>query len=102
MIIVDGYAYANDMKPVFAVVEARPLEGRKLFVRFNNGASCVSDLSPLLEKPIFAPLRDDNVFRNVSVEFSAPSWADGEVDIAPEWLYDHGAPCTPTDINIRE
>jgi len=98
MIIIDGYGYADDMRPVLAVVEARALEGRKLFTRFNDGTSCVTDLAPLMSKPLFAPLKDDAVFRNVSVEYSAPSWANGEVDLAPEWLKVH---CTANQSAYR-
>jgi hypothetical protein len=89
MIIVEGFAYADDMKPVFAVVEARPLKGRRLFVRFNDGTCGIADIGPLVEKRMYAPLRDDAVFRNISLPLRAPTWTNGEVDIAPEWLKDH-------------
>jgi len=43
-----------------------------------------------LKAPAFAPLEDDKVFRSVYIDYGAPVWNDGDIDIAPETLYYEG------------
>lgn len=91
MHIVNGIAYAGEAIPAIKVAGVRPLEDHKLWVRFNTGEVRIVDFNPLLKKPAFAPLRDEKVFREVYIDYGVAVWLDGEVDIAPEALYEQGA-----------
>ena len=75
------------------VVGCRVLEHPRLQVKFNNGEERVVDLAPLLELPAFRPLSAEEVFRACGVEHGVVTWRDGELDIAPEWLFEHGVSC---------
>ena len=86
---LDGFVYADDPTPILRVVALRPLEGMKLWARFNDGKTCVTDMSPLLTGQVFQPLADPAVFNGVYIEYGVPTWADGEIDVAPEWVYNH-------------
>lgn len=90
MYIVDGIAYAGEQKKPLTVCGVRPLDGHKLWVRFSDGKASIFDFTPLLNLPAFAPLADENVFRNVYIDYGVPVWNDGEIDIAPETLYAEG------------
>ena len=90
MYIRDGIAYAGDIAPQLTVSSVRPLSDRRLWVRFNSGEERIFDFTPLLNRPAFAPLADESVFRSVRVEYGVPTWNDGEIDIAPETLYARG------------
>ena len=46
------------------LVAVRPLPGKRLEARFENGATRVYDCTPLLEEPVFAALADDALFRH--------------------------------------
>ena len=92
MYIKDGIAYAGDPRPILGVLSARPLEGHTLKVQFTDGTQAVVDMSPLLSGAAFAALRDKTVFDQVAVEHGIPMWREGEIDIAPEWLCEHGQP----------
>jgi hypothetical protein len=92
MYIVNGIAYAGNPEPLLHVENVRPLDGYNLKVRFTDGVQTVVDLSPLLTGQVFTPLKDKTVFDQVYIDNGAPAWCDGEIDIAPEWLYDHGTP----------
>ena len=92
MYIKDGIAYASDAKPILSVLSARPLEGHKLKVKLSNGSQYVVNMTPLLDRPAFVPLRDTATFDQVYVEYGVPMWRDGEIDIAPEWLLENGQP----------
>ena len=71
------------------VVEVRPLEGYRVFLRFDDGVQGEIDLEPLLSPfdGVFAPLRSLARFREVFVDDGGTiAWPNG-VDLAPEILY---------------
>ncbi len=86
----NGIAYAGNPEPVLQVRGVRPLKDFKLWVRFSNEESGVFDCKPLLEKPCYA-LKNPDIFRGVYLDYGVPVWNDGEIDIAPEYLYEHSA-----------
>lgn len=80
------------------VTEAQPMEDRRLWLKFNDGCIKVFDCKPMIEKyPIFEPLKDDNVFRDITLDGWTVTWAKGTLDIAPEHLYLNGV--RPYDID---
>ena len=74
------------------ITAAKVLEGHKLHLTFNNGACKVFDFAQVLAKgmPIFEPLKNLTVFRNIVLGGWTVTWQDGTIDIAPEYLYEHG------------
>jgi len=91
MYVINGIAYAGEQAPALQVCGVRPMNGHLLWVRFNNGEARVFDFKPLLKTPAFAPLADDAVFKNVYIDYGIPVWCGGDIDIAPETLYNEGA-----------
>ena len=92
MYIRDGIAYAGEPTPVIKVSGVRPLANYRLWIRFNTGEVKIFDFSPLLSKPAFAPLVDEEVFRQVYIDYGVTVWLDGNIDIAPETLYTQSQP----------
>ena len=74
------------------ITAVRVLEGYKLRLTFSNGACKEFDFAQVLAKglPLFEPLKDLMVFRNVSLDGWTVTWQDGSIDIAPEYLYENG------------
>lgn len=89
MYIKNGIAYAGEEAPMLKVNGVRTLDNHKLWLRFNTGETRVFDFTPLLSKPVFAPLLDMNVFKTVYIDCGMLVWNDGEIDISPEMLYDN-------------
>jgi hypothetical protein len=59
----------------------------RLHVEFDDGVSGTIDLSDELEGEVFRPLRDEAVFRQVTVdEFGAVCWPNGP-DLAPDAMH---------------
>ena len=57
--------------------------GHRVRVTFQDGFTGEVDLTPLLDcGPIFEPLRDESVFRQVTVANGAPLWPD-DLDLSP-------------------
>ena len=62
------------MNELIWVTAAEYLGGHKLGLSFNDGSRKIFDFSPLIKK------------------FPTVSWENGEIDIAPEYLYENGVP----------
>ena len=90
MYIRNGIAYAGEPTMPLKICGVRPLPDFKLWVRFNTGEEKTVDLKPLLNDGDFRALRDPEVFRNVYIDYGCPAWNNGSIDIAPEYLYEHG------------
>lgn len=72
------------------VVEAQYVNAHKIWMRFNNGDCRIFDFATIIDKyPVFEPLKDINLLKNFRVTDTL-EWLDGEIDIAPEYLYEHG------------
>ena len=100
MIVKDGICYPDDMKPALSVVGCSVLDERHLRICFNSGDVRVVDVSPLFSIEALSPLGDPAVLRSFSIDHGILSWKDGELDIAPEWLFDHGKPERYPDIEF--
>lgn len=66
--------------------KARALEGFKLEVEFTNGEVRLFDMAPLLNYPVYQPLKDPSYFGKVFVSQGIVQWPN-EVDISPDTLY---------------
>ena len=90
MYVKNGIVYAGELVPPIRVISVRPLEDYKLWIRFSNGEVKEFNFKPLLDEPAFKPLKDKNIFNSVYVDFGCTVWNDGEIDIAPEYLFEEG------------
>jgi Protein of unknown function (DUF2442) len=69
------------------VVKVVPLANYRLHVEFDDGACGTVEIFPRLTGPVFEPLRDEAVFRQVTIdEFGAVCWPNGP-DLAPDAMY---------------
>jgi hypothetical protein len=87
---INGICYAGEPRYVPKACGVRALEGHLLWVRYNNGQQRVYDMKPHLDGPVFRPLKDPEVFRDVYIDYNAPTWLDGAVDIDPDTIYEKG------------
>ena len=81
------------------IVEVKPLDGYKIWLRFQNGVSGTVDLAAELWGPMFEPLNDVRLFAQVTVhpELHTVTWPNG-ADFSPEFLYQQAAqPGAPAD-----
>jgi hypothetical protein len=73
-----------------------PRDGHILVVLFDNAVCKHYDVQRLLDREMFAPLKDPLFFRNVTVEPGgyAVSWGP-DIDISEHELWQHGVTDTP-------
>lgn len=91
MYILDGIAYAGEPKTSIKVVGIKPLSDFVLWLRFNNGESKIFDFKPLLNEPCYQSLKDEKVFRDAYIDYGVPVWCNGDIDIAPEYVYENSS-----------
>lgn len=74
-----------------AVTEVHAKTDYKLELEFNTGEKRIFDVRPYLEKGVFAKLKDMSLFEQAYVDWDTVCWP-GNLDIAPETLYDKSYP----------
>ena len=80
---------------IFDIIQVIPYEDYKVYVYFEDGKIVCYDAKPLLNKPIFQPLKDKDVFMssctilNNTLAWDLSGKRDGSecIDIAPDTLY---------------
>jgi hypothetical protein len=70
------------------VVKVSPLPRYRLHVEFDDGVSGTVEIFPRLSGPVFERLRDEAVFRQVTIDedSGAVCWPGGP-DLAPDAMY---------------
>ena len=69
------------------ITQVKALPGYRLSIRFDDGVEGEIALEKRLFGPMFEPLKDENLFSQVSVDtFGAICWPNG-ADLAPDHLY---------------
>ena len=73
------------------VISVSPRDDFHLELAFNTGEVRLFDARPYLEKGVFQSLKDITLFKQAYVALDTVCWP-GELDIAPETLYDRSQP----------
>ncbi|GAB4411908.1 MAG: hypothetical protein OHK0032_07870 [Thermodesulfovibrionales bacterium] len=70
------------------IVEVKPLENYRLWLRFSDGVEGTVDLSGLVGKGVFSSWQDLNFFNSVYIdpESHTVTWQGG-IDLCPDTLY---------------
>jgi hypothetical protein len=71
------------------ILKCKYLNRYKLELIFDNDTKWVADLQDLPKAgTVFEPLKDTKIFRNIKLEHGGvTTWLDGQLDIAPEYLF---------------
>ena len=84
---------------ILRITEAEVAGPHSLKLAFNDGTRKTVDVAPLLDGPIFEPLRDPDYFARASLDpvCGTVVWPNG-ADFAPEALHELTAQQVPTRI----
>lgn len=86
MYIVNGICYAGEAVDNIEVNSVKPLEDMMMLITFSSGETRLFDATTL-KGSAFEELKDEAVFKNVSIDHGVVTWLDGEIDCAPEYMY---------------
>ncbi len=77
------------MSQIFRVVSFKLLGNYVIQLQFNDNSSQTIDFKPILSGPIFGPLRDPHLFKQVTLDplFGTLEWPNG-ADVDPNVLHD--------------
>jgi hypothetical protein len=92
----NGICYAGTPEkpvPYLRVTYAEPREDYVLYLKFNNGEERLYNFAPLLEYPVFKPLKDKAVFNSVALDGSTTVWLDRTIDLDQYCYLENGTPC---------
>lgn len=76
------------------VTSVKTVSDFRLVVTFNTGERRCFDMHPYLQYPVFRRLENPAFFNLARVDYGTVTWP-GEIDIAPETLYEHSEPMGP-------
>lgn len=79
------------MQALLDVVKVEANPDYSLLLEFENGEKRIFDMRPYLEKRPFTSLKGPALFAQAKVDYGTVVWP-GNIDIAPETLYDHSIP----------
>ena len=83
---------ADEAEPAWIVKRVVPREDYTLVLTFIHGEQKSVDMKPLIaEGKMYAPINDMKLFRKAHIDGPTVAWTP-DIDIAPEYLYEHGAP----------
>lgn len=74
-----------------SVIQVSAHEDFTLELKFSTGETRLFDARPYLGKGVFSRLNDPSLFKQAYVAFDTVCWP-GNLDIAPETLYDRSQP----------
>ena len=79
------------MNELLDVLKVTVLPEYRLALEFENGERRLFDMNPYMEKKPFVKLKGSPVFKCAYVDYGTVVWP-GDIDIAPETLYDQSVP----------
>lgn len=81
------------MNELLDVVRVKAQADYTLELEFENGERRLFDMTPIMDKKPFGRLKQSNTFLAARVDYGTVVWP-GNIDIAPETLYDRSIPMT--------
>lgn len=92
MYFSNGFVYGGTPSEMMKIIKVKPLDNMMLLLTFSSGEQRLYDATQLLEHPIFKPLEDKEVFSHPELDHGVVTWLDGELDVAPESMYENSYP----------
>lgn len=97
----DGIAYADNPEPMLFVTDIKHMYSGVYLVKFSNNMTRLFD-SSILKGPVFEPLKNPEIYENPVLEYGIVTWDKGQIDCAPEYMYDNSFEYNTEDIVCAE
>ena len=102
MYIINGIAYAGEPAENIRVKAVRVLDYLCLLITFSTGEKRIYDATPLLQYPVYQPLKEQEIFARAYIEGGTVVWMDGSIDISPETLYQESVPYHTEEVSTHD
>lgn len=88
MFVLNGIVYGGEPDEPLKINNIKILSDRIMLLTFSTGETRLFD-STILKGGIFEKLSDEAVFNSAKIDYGVVTWADGEIDCAPEFMYEN-------------
>ena len=92
----NGIVYSDNPEKILTVLEVKHLYSGVYLMKFSDGAVKLFDTT-ILKGEVFEPLKNPEVYENPKLEYGIVTWKNGEIDCAPEFMYENS-----TDYNTKD
>ena len=99
MFILNGIVYASEKSNDLSVVSVKPLDDMMMILTFSTGEKRLFDAT-ILHGSAFAPLADENIFKNCKIVDGVVTWMNEEIDCSPEYMYENSYAYNDTAVVI--
>lgn len=97
MYIINDVCYAGEATTDIRIKQATVLRGGMILLTFSTGEQRLFDTT-LLKGSAFEPLKDEKVLADFNIFHGVMTWMNGNIDIAPETMYEDSYPYTAEDV----
>ena len=94
MYYYNGFVYGNNSDDNILITDVKALKDRMMLVSFSSGEKRLFD-STVLSGPAFALLENTEVFMSPVIDHGVITWAQGDINCAPEYIYEHSFEYSP-------
>ena len=70
------------------MTDVQVMDNLMLLLTFNDGTRRLFD-AVQLKGPVFKCLNKPEIFKTANIEYGVVTWMNGEIDCAPEFMYEH-------------
>lgn len=88
MYVMNGIVYGGKPKENIEVSSVKVLDDMVMLISFSTGETRLFDAT-ILQGEVFAPLKKEEVFKNPIVDHGIVTWDHGNIDCAPEFMYNN-------------
>ncbi|MBQ6781485.1 MAG: DUF2442 domain-containing protein [Treponema sp.] len=85
----NGIVHSDNPEKMLTVLEVKHMYGGIYLLKFSDNVLKLFDTS-ILTGEVFEPLRNPEVYENPKLEYGIVTWNNGEIDCAPEFMYENG------------
>ena len=88
MYISNGIVYGGEPMESIKIISIKPLNDMIMLLTFSSGETRLFDAT-ILSGEVFEPLKNEKVFQNPVIDHGVVTWLNGEIDCAPEYMYEN-------------
>jgi len=88
MYVFNGFVCGGEPSEQIKIISVKSLNDMIMLLTFSNGETRLFDAT-ILNGEVFEPLKDNNIFRNPIIDHGVVTWLDGQIDCAPEFMYEN-------------
>lgn len=88
MYVMNGIVYGGEPVTNIEITSVKVLDNMIMLLSFSTGETRLFDAT-VLQGEVFEPLKREDVFKNPIIDHGVVTWDDGNIDCAPEFMYDN-------------